>query len=228
MFSWKVLAVLAVLVSCSESSSLKGYDDIETLYEDLTELPDISIPETSTDEVFTEPPESVKSREKDSSENPTSEAHPDSTEIKDGKFFELKMTIEQKWFESFLDEDSETFNNLSTTLGSELIDLIDNSREAKEPNMTNFKLVEVLPSKASKEHIYVTFVISSKQEISGEDLSIAIKNRILIYQSIYTYNATEEGFSLKNITKERAMELESERFPRITCGTGKILIHSVI
>lgn len=140
-------------------------------------------------------------------------------EIHNGSLFRLMMTIFTTWDDDFMEPSSETFKNLSNGLGSELIDFIDNSQEATELNVTNFKLVEVQPSKDSMEKIYVTFLVSSKKELSGEDLSIAISNRIILYGGIYDYKATVEGFVLENISQEVADQLVEKR---AACDSGEV------
>lgn len=132
--------------------------------------------------------------------------------------FRLKMTIVERWSNDFLDKKSERFRKLGSNLGSHLIDLIDNSKESIEPNITQFKLVEVQPSKGSAKKVYVTFIASSKLQLSKEDLHNAITNRIILYGDIYEYEATMEGFSLEIITKEEASEYDDVL---IVCDTGK-------
>ncbi|CRL07756.1 CLUMA_CG020710, isoform A [Clunio marinus] len=138
--------------------------------------------------------------------------------INSGTCFRLMMTVVEKWSDEYLNRNSEKFKTLASGLGMELIDLIDNSKESTEPNMTTFKLVEVVPSKDSPDKIYVTFIVTSKNEISGEDLSIAVSTQISLYQSIYEYSATSDGFVVENISEEIA---ESYDVENIACNSGE-------
>lgn len=146
-------------------------------------------------------------------------------ELHDGSFFLLMMTIVEAWRDDYMNKESKSFKNLSHHLGSELIDFIDNSQESREPNVTDFKLVEVHPSSDSLEKIYVTFIVSSKREISGEDLSIALSNRINIHGGFYEFKATFDGFVLKNISKE---EGERDFGSIVMCESGKVRESSAI
>lgn len=216
MLRIKVIAILAVLICGSNSSTLKGLEgsDSSIIDIDTTEAPPLTITELSTEDLPTE-----SSEEKPISNESNSAGLTEPAEIDDGLYFRLMMTVKQNWTEDFLDRKSESFVSLSKGLGSELIDLIDNSKEAKEPNMTIFKLVDVQPSQQSQENIYVTFVVSAKKEISGEDLSNAVQNQISIYGAIYNYEATKEKFVVEKITDEEAKEMEKEP---IACTSGKM------
>lgn len=220
----KVIAVVVALACSGESLTLKGLDENESIGIEATDVPILASIETETEILQTETPEVLPDsqpleylEEKTISAENLSTDLTEPIEIKDGSLFRLMMTIKQNWTDDFMDKKSEPFINLAVGLGGELIDLIDNSQEAKDPNITSFKLVEVRPSKESKEKVYVTFIVSAKKEISGEEMSIAIKNRVAIYGSIYSYEATIEGFNLANITEEEATDMESEK---IACSSG--------
>lgn len=203
--------LLIVAVHCCESSSIKieqlesetenaAFDTTEAIYVPLTE---------EYEEATTETPESLEN------------SFADETQIVDmlnGKLFRLKMTIEEQWNNDFMDTSSATFKKLASSLGSELIDFIDNSKESAQPNMTSFKLVEVQPSHNSIETVYVTFVISSVDDVSGREIAMSLSNQINLYGVIYVTNATNDGFVLERISEEDA-EAYSQK--KIFCHSGK-------
>lgn len=198
----KIILVFAVALNC-ESSTLKNLEDVDA----FTESPEIS----STEEVVTE--EILEEITEELYES----AKPDETPaagIKRGFFFLLSLTIDEKWNDDFFSRSSEVFKTLDTHLGAELIDFVDNSVEATEVNTTNFKLIEVLPSRDSK--LYVTFVMTSKTELDGEVLFNAITNKIITYQEIYDYKATIDGFVLRNID-EKTVEILTEEAKTEIC-----------
>lgn len=226
MFLTKVIVFVVALAYSGESSTLKGLNDIETVGIESTDVPVQLFTETATEEFPTEAPEDLPKSQMlkqleeipISNESRSTDELTEPADIENGSFFKLMMTVKQDWTDEFMDRKSEPFNKLAEGLGGELIDLIDNSQESKEINMTSFHLVEVQPSKESEGKVYATFVVSAKKEISGEDLSIAIKNRVALYGAVYNYEATNEGFVVANITEEEAKEMESEK---IACSSGK-------
>lgn len=223
MLKLEVILLFILAIRCGRTSYLKNPDLIEIESEFPTDFPST---ETTT-ETVTE----VSQMENDVtesffnsplvqlSENESTADETELVEIPSGTYFRLMMTVFQVWTDDFMDKSSEKFQQLDTGLGSELIDLVDNSRESLEPNLTNFKLVEVLPSKDSIEKVYVTFVVSSKTEISGEDLSNKISTRISLYNGIYDYNATNEGFKIQLISREAALEYDEEKSK---CDSGNV------
>lgn len=212
----KVILVIAVAFKCCEASTLKlNHDEAETFQtstESLTEMSWTESIEINTENDFSASIIDEPSTELKSDETPE-------VIIEDGKFFLLKMTIDDQWADDYLNRSSEVFKTLSINLGSELIDLVDNSVEATEVNTTNFRLIEVLPSIDSK--LYVTFVMTSRMNIDGEKLYNAISNKIAINNEIYTYKATIEGFVLRNINKEITDELMEESEKEICDPTGE-------
>lgn len=217
------LLVFVLVVKCCESSYLKSVDaalpETEILTDETTEQSDFTSAEAST-ETATEIAESS-----DSFTNlPSSEieiTNSDETQhvdMRNGQLFQLKMTIFEKWNDDFMDTSSEAFKNLARTLGSELMDYIDNSQEANQPNITTFQLVEVQPSQGSIENVYVTFIISSPEEISGKDMADSLSNRIILYGEIYVTKATIDGFALQKIT-EKELEMYSEA--KVLCHSGE-------
>lgn len=213
------LLVFVVIVKCCESSYLKSVDsalpETEILIDETTELSDFRTVETSTESST----EITENSDKFTS-SPSSEITSDETQhvdMQNGQLFRLKMTISENWNDDFMDTSSEAFNNLAKTLGSELMDFVDNSQEANQPNLTTFKLVEVQPSQDSIENVYVTFVISSPEEISGKDLADSLSNRIILYGEIYVTKATIDGFALERITEK---ELETHNEAKVLCHSG--------
>lgn len=217
MFQFNRVILFGVLFCLSESSTLKGLEEIEIAGIESTDVPLISFTEASTDEISTELPNHLLSHAKENSLFSEDELTEPAT-INNGTFFLLKMTVKESWTDNFMDKKSDSFNQLANSLGTELIDLIDNTQQSKQQNLTNFKLVEVRPSKESKDKVYVTFLVTAKNEISGEEMSNEIKNRVSIYGGIYTVQATIEGFAMTNITEDEANDLESEK---VACSTGK-------
>lgn len=124
--------------------------------------------------------------------------------LEPGTLFRLKLTIVTQWNDEFLQPESKLYQKLANEFGSELIDFIDNSKKAQQPNITNFSLVEVLPSTGSSDKIYATFVVSSQKVISGQELKDLILNQINIYGSFYEHKVTNEGFLFDAITIEEA------------------------
>lgn len=205
--------LLLIAISGCTASSLKNLE---------TQAAAIEVTEVSTEEIteetptdFSEPGETFD--EPKSNESLRSEETP-AVEIKDGSNFRLTMTVVQRWSDEFLNKDSETFNKLAKGLGGELVDLVDNSQEAKEINVTNFKLVEVRPSKDSAEKVCATFIVTSEKVLNGEDLSNEISTRITLYGFIYEQPLTLEGFKFENITEEEANEAGSGK---VICDLGE-------
>lgn len=214
------LLVFIVIVKCCESSYLKNVDsalpEAEILAAETTERSDFTTAETST-ESSTE----ITENSDNFTSSPSSEITSDETQhvdMQNGQLFRLKMTISENWNDDFMDTSSDAFNNLARTLGSELMDFVDNSHEANQPNLTTFKLVEVQPSQDSIENVYVTFVISSPEEISGKDLADSLSNRIILYGEIYVTKATIDGFALERITEK---ELETYNEAKVLCHSGR-------
>lgn len=213
------LLVFVILVKLSESSYLKNVDlalpETEILTGETTERSDFTSAETST-ETTTE----ITEDSENFTNLPSSEINSDETQhvdMQNGQLFRLKMTIFEKWNDDFMDASSEAFNNLAKTLGSELMDFVDNSQEANQPNLTTFRLVEVQPSQDSIENVYVTFIISSPEEISGKDLANSLSNRIILYGEVYVTKATIDGFALEKITEK---ELEMYNEAKVLCHSG--------
>lgn len=96
--------------------------------------------------------------------------------------------------------------------------------EAKEINITHFKLVEVLPS--VDEKLYVTFVMTSKMELNGKHLFDKIENQILINNEFYTYQATNDGLVLQNIDEKKATELIEEPDKKICDQNGEFQLEN--
>jgi hypothetical protein len=137
---------------------------------------------------------------------------PDEDEISSntvGSYFLLNLTIEQNWTDEYFNKSSRAFKSLANNLGSELIDLVDNSVEAQEVNTTNFHLIEVRPN---NQKLYVIFVMVAKLMIDGEKFNNVLTNRINMYNEIYSYKVTSEGFELKNIDKQTAEELLKSKY----------------
>lgn len=219
----KFISLLVVVVLCSEPSHMKSVEnDLAVTEADIITYEITDVPEMSLNE---EPTESVTENFENFLPSSSSEiSKSDETkpvEIPNGSFFRLKMTIlHLKWNDDFMDRTSKTFQKLATNLGAELIDFIDNSQESSEPNVTNFKLVEVLPSKETAENLYVTFIISSKKELSGEDLNNSIVNQINLYGKIYEHEANADGYVLEKISKDEALKYDDA----VTrCDSGKVL-----
>lgn len=208
----KVILVISAALICCETSTLKKFEYVKN-YQSHTDSAEHSSTEkvdtedANTEGYFAESNEILKSGE-------TPEAS-----IKNGNYFLLRLTIDEKWNEDFCNRSSDVFKTLAKNLGSELIDLVDNSVEATEINTTNFILIEVLPSRDSK--LYVSFVMTSKTEIDGEVLYNALTNKININHEIYTYKATIDGFVLRNISKEEGDILAEEFVKEICDPTGK-------
>lgn len=212
-----VVCLLFVLTGCN-SSYLKTFDELIAEPTDLPPLeftvsPDWSSTTATMEEVETEAPEIhlAQSESTNSYETQPIELH-------NGPVFRLMMTVVTKWNDDFMERTSPLFNKLASELGSELMDFIDNSQEESEINVTNFKLVEVLPSKDSSEKVYVTLVVLSKKDFNGEDLSNAISSRIISHGGIYEYKATIEGFVLENISREEAQDYDEEK---TACDLGE-------
>lgn len=218
MMKVKVIKAVLLLIAISgcTASSLKNLETQAAAFE-TTEVSTLSTEEiteetptdfSETDETFDEPK---------SNESLRSEETP-AAEIKDGSNFRLTITVVQRWSDEFLNKDSATFNKLAKGLGGELVDLIDNSQEAKEMNVTNFKLVEVRPSKDSPDKVYATFIVTSEKVLNGEDLSNEISNKIALYGLIYEQPLTLEGFKFENITEDEASDAESGK---VICDLGE-------
>lgn len=136
----------------------------------------------------------------------------ESSEIDSGRFFRISMTISTSWSDEYSDKSSGTFNKLAIGLGSELTDFIDNYYDSHEVNLTEFKLVGVQRSKNSGEEIYATFIVTSKRELRGDDLSSVIINRISESGGFYEHKATVDDFVFETISKEDAVEHEANDF----------------
>jgi hypothetical protein len=190
---------------------LKSLSEVEM----PTESP--SIEESNTESYFVD-----SIADEPSIENLKSDETPE-VNIGNGRFFELKLTIEETWNDDYLNRSSDIFKQLGKNLGAELIDLADNSLEAKEINTTNFKLIEVWPAKVSAG-IYVTFLMTSENEIDGENLHLKFSNQIRINNEIYTYKATLDGFVFKKINEERVEQLMEESNREICDVSGNFKV----
>lgn len=200
-FFKSALCLLAVIVSCGGSVLKLEAEEVPADSASNTEAPDNfntdANEESSTEELPGDDPLAYTPPAITSDETVQAMLAP-------GKLFRLKMTVEQVWSDEYENWESETFKKLAAGLGAELIDFIDNSKEAKDPNMTIFQLVKVQPVPQSMDKVYVTFIVSSKEVISGEDLKDVLSSQINIYNQIYAYNVTLEGFSFEAINKEEA------------------------
>lgn len=128
------------------------------------------------------------------------------------------MTILESWDDEFMNKSSLKFKDLAENLGAELVDFLDNALQSTETNLTSFNLV--LACSFSHHETYVTFIVSSKKELSVEDLAGAISNRIIIEGRIYDRNATIEGFVFEQVDKETAKEYRNGNF---SCETGEAI-----
>lgn len=221
--------LLLVLSVCNSSFITRTHFDndlteeaSETPIAEFTETPDVSSAEITTEENVSVAPEQNEAMELEYAPPTIDEVtilnETLSSELHIGSVFRLMMTVVTKWNDEFMERTSPMFKTLSTELGAELIDFIDNSQEANEVNVTDFKLVEVLPSKDSSDKVYVTFVVSSKNELNGKELSECISNRIMSHGGFYEHKATLEGFVLENITKEEAQDYEETK---VACDLGE-------
>lgn len=224
MFKLAVIKAFVVVLCLScrgEASILKSEDVVTTVLPEAIEASENSATEVSflaslieSSSIQSEPEEAPVS-----TETITSDETPH-VEVQNGSYFLLMMTILQDWTDEFMNKESDAFLQLSKKLGGELVDFIDNSQETSEINVTDFKLVEVRPSKDSRSSIYVTFVVSSKRELNGEDLSGALSSRILLYGEIYEHKVSIDGFSFKNISQEEA---ERDFGVQIMCESGSLI-----
>lgn len=230
----EIILCLLVLLSGCNSSFLKSFDN--ELTADVTEnpsieftaTPDLPSAEPTTEENVTEAAQ-PDHRNRTDFEHIVKPSHPEvernnssvtqPIDRNNNSIFRLMMTVFAKWNDQFMEKTSSTFTTLANELGVELMDFIDNSQESNAINVTDFKLVEVLPSKDSSEKLYVTFVVTPSKEFAGEDLSNAISSRILNHGGIYEYKATIEGFVLEKITREEAQDYDETK---AACDLGRI------
>lgn len=221
MFKLAVIGtfVMLLLLSCNCEASILKSEDVTTVVPEVIETTEITSSEVPSVSNLAEAPSiTIDSAEPPiSAENTTSdETQP--IEVQNGSYFLLMMTILQDWSDEFMNKESDAFLHLAKNLGGELIDLINNSQESKDINVTDFKLVEVQPSKNSLSSIYVTFVVSSRRELKGDELSGALSNQILLYGAVYEHKASIEGFMFKNISQEEA---ERDFGVQIICESGR-------
>lgn len=220
--------VIVLLASFCEAFSIEHPEgeikttEIPKIFETTTqeEFLDAVKDESDTEDVELSPALSdIINSQEASKERGVSEEIPNG-ELHDGSFFVLMLTILKNWQDEYSNKQSVVFKTLATDLGSQLIDFIDNSQEAKEPNITDFKLIEVRPCSDSLEKIYVTFIVTSKRELKGEELRDALTNQINIYGAFYDFKALFDGFVLKNISKEEGELLDFES--HVMCESGKV------
>jgi SEA domain len=168
--------------------------------------------ELSNLETLTEPTGAVQQSD-DSSSYTHQPAFPEKVLESSRNFFQLKMTVlDHQWNDDYKNPESRPFKSLAEQLGSELIDFVDNSKEAIEPNVTNFSLVKVSRSPDASDKIFVTFVVSSKVEINGEELKELLLNQINLYGSFYEKAVSNEGFVFDSITEEEADSFTQKDF----------------
>ena len=198
-----LLCMLLLLSGCN-SSFIKNSDT--TLSAEATETPDLaSSVETITEENFLEAPD----QSDDGLQFYNDETQPIETELRNGLMFRLMMTFAKDWNDDFSEKSSIAFYNLATELGEELKEFVDEKLKLKGLNGTEFKLVEASPSQDSLKKMYATFLVSSINELSGEDLSNSILNQINLYEGIIEHKVTNDGFVLENISEEEAKKYDN-------------------
>lgn len=204
------LIIVVQFCNCSSiKSAVSEVTEAEAQDINFTEASQVLSTEAATESVEHFEPASGENSQEPLVENTYSDETRPAME-RPGLFFLLRLTIVADYSEAFENRESQAFKNLANNLGSELIDLVDNAFGSNEPNITNFKLVEVLPSRNSAKKVYVTFIISAKKEVNGQILENAISVQLSMYSAIYSHEATDEGFLLKNITKEEAEDYAEE------------------
>lgn len=139
-----------------------------------------------------------------------------------GSLFRLSMTILEDWDDGYMNQTSVKFKSLANDFGTELMDFVDNALQSSESNLTSFNLV--LACSFSQHEIFVTFIVSSKAELSLEDLRKAISDRIIVDGRIYDHNTTSNGFVFERINRETANEYRNGNF---SCESGVYECNSV-
>lgn len=198
-----------VRVARQAEVTVTNNNDEEQPAEDFNQISDITT-EMSSIETMTQIPESSSGESVDAKpidQELTQPINEQSDEIlQNGTQYVIKITVVKPWNDDYLNQLSESFAKLNQ-LSSELMDFYENKEQSEELNVTEFIIVNVQPIPDSLEQIYVTWLMQSKTTIDGEKFKTALSSQLMIYNRIYTVEATSDGFVMNFITPQEAGEM---------------------